>query len=424
MTDMAEHDALEERFAALATRASGDWPDVRRRARRMRLRTAALVLSTCLVAVVVAAPAVGLHRGVVDWFQTEPASDETQLEFLRFGVLVSSRMNRPEVIPNSAREVTTVQLSSGPTTLAVAPMKSGGFCWRWSGRGPGAGCVSERTVVDLRMPGVNAYALGVSGVFEGSQQGLPLVVSGNLLETDIERLVLEHEDGGSVELPVVWVSAPIDAGFYLYEIPERNRVRARRAVALAGYDREGKLVARYPFQFPAPEDVERSVRLGGEWVTLPVNALVEKARKIIDVPSADGKRRMMAWVVPRADGRRCYLVYNSGGCPPAGLDKTHPIPGLHGGGNRVVVAGRVGDDVARNRLRYEDGAVELVEPIEGFVIYEIPAGRYPRGKRLHTIEALNADGKLLARERFETDSPGLYPCEKPVDQGHGVMACP
>src|SRR5205085_3641659 len=33
------------------------------------------------------------------------------------------------------------------------------------------------------------------------------------------------EDGGSITVPVVWISTPIDAGFFVYEVP-----RARWAV--------------------------------------------------------------------------------------------------------------------------------------------------------------------------------------------------
>lgn len=95
MTDMAEYDPLlAERFAALATRDPGDWADVRRRVRRMQLRRGALVLAACLVAVMVAAPALGLHQQVVDWFQAEPASERTELEFLQLGVLARPAWTR------------------------------------------------------------------------------------------------------------------------------------------------------------------------------------------------------------------------------------------------------------------------------------------------------------------------------------------
>jgi hypothetical protein len=49
---------------------------------------------------------------------------------------------------------------------------------------------------------------------------------------------------------------------------------------------------------------------------------------------------------------------------------------------------------------------------------------YERAHRLELAIALDANGRVLEQQPFRTDSPGVYPCEKPVDQGHGVMMCP
>ena len=62
MTEMPDHESLlAARFAALATPDAGDWLDVRRRARRGRVRKAALVLAAAIAAMLVAAPALGLR---------------------------------------------------------------------------------------------------------------------------------------------------------------------------------------------------------------------------------------------------------------------------------------------------------------------------------------------------------------------------
>jgi len=43
---------------------------------------------------------------------------------------------------------------------------------------------------------------------------------------------------------------------------------------------------------------------------------------------------------------------------------------------------------------------------------------------LERIRALDRDGAVLAQQAVRTNAFGVYPCEKPVDVGHGVMACP
>jgi hypothetical protein len=418
MTEIAEHDELSARFAALATSDGGDWADVRRRARRMQLRRAGLVLAAGLVAVVVAAPALGLHRAVVDWLDTEPAAGPVQIEFLQVGVMAPPSFDM-DVVPNSARRVTTVELSDGPTTLTVAPTKRGGVCYRWSGRG-GPSCF-ERTVPFAAEEG---KVTRIGAGFDGEDMTIPAIVSGWLLDADVERLVLEYEDGGSSEVPLVWVSEPIDAGFFMFEVPDENQVRARRATGIVGYDDENTIAARETFRFFAPDLLGRPMRLpDGEMVHLQPGALPEKARKIIDKPSADGKTRLTAWIVPRRDGLPCYVVYRGTWCPRKVVEP-HPLGAGRHAGNRVVVSGVVSADVARYRLSYQDGTVEHVEPVEQVIVHEIRPIHYPRGKRLELVEAIDADGKVLARQDALPNYPGVYPCEKPVDQGYGVMACP
>lgn len=80
MSQFADYESLlAQRFAQLATPESGDWLDVRRRARKTRRRRAALLAAAVLATIAVAAPALGVHRLIVDWFQAGPASERTQL---------------------------------------------------------------------------------------------------------------------------------------------------------------------------------------------------------------------------------------------------------------------------------------------------------------------------------------------------------
>ncbi len=100
------------------------------------------------------------------------------------------------------------------------------------------------------------------------------------------------------------------------------------------------------------------------------------------------------------------------------------VAGIGGGERPVILSAQVTGDVAFLVLEYEDGTVERLEPVEGFVLREIASAHYSRGHRLVLVRALDPDGKELARQAFRPDSAGTYPCDEPVDIGRGVKACP
>jgi hypothetical protein len=238
--------------------------------------------------------------------------------------------------------------------------------------------------------------------------------------------VLEYADGEESAIPVVWVSPPIDAGFFIFWVPAEHQSLGRHAVALVAEDADGKAVAREPIRPPLrPEDVERRMELpDGNVVMLPARADVDRARKLYDFRAENGQP-VWLWVIPTRDGGLCWAFNRGGGCPPADYEQEIPMAaGLASGGNPVLFQAQVRDEVATVELRYEDGAVERLRPREGFVLHEIGAAHYERGHRLELAVALGPLGNELMRQPFRPDSAGVYPCEQPVDIGHGVMACP
>jgi hypothetical protein len=426
MTELPEHEShLAERFARLAVPERGDWRDVRHRARRGRVRRMALVAAAFLAAALIAAPALGLHRTVVEWLEAEPAPEWTQLEFLQLGVGAPPGMD-PGVIPNSARKVTEIAHNGKVAVLWVAPTERGGFCVSWTAFF-GGGCVLERSSLPARPTSggdVNPMLLGLTLSYNPTDRGMVRYFSGHVLEPMTERLLVTYADGEEADVPVVWVSPPIDAGFYHYWIAEEHLQPGRHMTALTAVDADGRVLARQTFRLTPPQDVQPSVRLpDGQTAFLPRKAIVDQARKLIDFRSESGTR-ITLWVMPSGDGGRCY-VYNRGyGCPPAGSE-THPLgAGVHGGARPVLIGGEVRSDVATYELRYQDGTVERLRPVEGFILHEIPARHYPRGHRLDRVRALDRNGEELARRAVRADATGVYPCEVPVDIGHGVKACP
>lgn len=425
-------DALVPSFDGVAT----DWEDVLRRAgtdgSRHRLRplplrrewpprrrTAVIAIAAALV-IAIAAPAFGLHQVVIDWVEAEPAPERVQIRFDQLGVAAPLGMD-PEVIPGSARKVIQRRIGGRLRTLWVAPTRKGGFCAEWTGLF--SGCVANpgRLVARPARPGdLNAALLGVT--WWPDEHGVLQQLGGHLHARATERLTVEFADGESAQIDVVWVSPPIDAGFYVYEVPQEHRRIGHQVTAIVATDAEGDVLARQVFELTPPEEIMRRHRLpDGQLADLPAKAIVERARRIIDFKAQNGGR-VTLWVVPARDGGRCYVHNRFGGCTGHELD----VPMAAGvlGGPTVLFSGPVRDDVALVELRYEDGAVERLRPVEGFVLHEIDPRHYERGHRLELVIARDARGRALHRHVSRTDHPGVYPCSEPVDIGRGVMACP
>lgn len=426
MTEPADYESLlAERFAALSVPERGDWHDVRSRARRARARRVGLVAVAMFAAAFIAAPALGLHRTVVDWFEAERAPERTQLDFIQLGVGAPPGMD-PGVVPNSARKVMEVRHNGKVGVLWVAPTKNGGFCVTWTAFF-GGGCVPERTSLPTRPAfggDVNPMLLGLSLSGDPTDRGMVRSFSGHLLEPMTERLLAAYADGDEVEIPVVWVSPPIDAGFYAFWVDDEHLRPGSHLSALTAMDRSGRVLARQTFRLTPPQDIQQSVRLpDGQTALLPRKAIVAQARRLIDFVS-EKEARVTLWVMPSRDGGRCYAYSRSFGCSPAGSE-AHPLgAGLHGGARPVLIGGQVRRDVATYELHYQDGDVERLRPIEGFILHEISERHYPRGHRLDLVRALDRNGEEIARLAVRADATGVYPCETPIDIGHGVKACP
>jgi hypothetical protein len=420
MTD----DILAARLAALANPIDdSDWLDVMRHAQHGRIGRRHLLAAAIIavLAVAIATPAFGLHRAIIDWFQAEPAPERVQLQFARLPIGAPPGMD-PGVIPNAARKVTEMRHDGEMHVLWVAPTRQDGFCYQWTELF--GGCRKDRLpppALPQLSPDLNSFLLGLT--WSPDAQGVMQNFGGALLAMDTERLVAEFADGAEIEIPITWVSPPINAGFYLYWVPAEHRRPGHHMTALVAEDRDGKTLARQTFRLTPPADVERAVELpDGQIAHLPAKAIVEQARKLIDFRAENG-RRVTLWLIPTKDGGRCYAHSRGSGCPPRPLDVSMAAA-LHSGGRPVLFGAQVRDEVTVVELRYEDGVVERVHPVEGFILHELAPEHYRRGHRLELAVALDASGRVLERQPFRTASPGVYPCDKPVDHGHGVMMCP
>jgi hypothetical protein len=413
---------LDERFARLRRDEGGaDWQQVARRARSASRRVA-IVTAGVLAAIVLSAPAFGWHRAVLNWLDTEQATSEVQIEFARLGVSAPPE-HQLGIKHEQARTVTEVTNGRKTYVLSVAPTKNGGFCFWWADLT--ASCRRERTPPpsyrERREGDVASFRLGT--IWSPDSNGVIQSVAGNLIGSDAARLHAVYADGERVEIPVTWVSKPIDAGFYLYFTPAEHRQAGKHMTALEALNSEGGIVARQSFELTPASEIERAAELpDGETVSLPAKAIVSKAVKLIDFTASNG-RQVTLWEMPTTEGGVCFVHNRGRGCPPRPLD----VPlgtAIAGGSVPVLFSGQARPDVAEVVLRFEDGTEERIHPTKGYVLTEIPPANYVRGHRLTETLALDKAGNVIARHPVNPSSGGIYPCEKAVDQGFGVKMCP
>lgn len=422
---MIAHDELQRRFSAIAsTTDDSDWLDVRRRAQRRALRRPLVAALVVVTAVAVVAPAAGLHRVVIDFFSAERAPERVQVDFSQLGIMAPVPLG-PDVIPNSARKIMDVSYRGGSRAVWAAPTRDGEFCVLFEEL---TTTCRERTPPVGRRPlhpgDLRTYVLGTTQLLDGKH--IVQRVAGSILEHDVESLTVEFADGESAEVPITWVSAPIDAGFYFYEVPEAHLSVGSQLHALVARDAEGRIVARESFPLPKPGDVEHPVRLpDGLRTSLPRKAIVAESRRAVSLTTSTGTT-VTVWVMPTTEGGICFVWARGGGCPPVGWKQETPIVGGLASGSRrpVLFQAQVLPEVAAIELRYEDGVVQRVAPSDGFALAEVAPAHYERGHRLVAAVALDGAGGILQRQPFDPTAWGLYPCETPVDVGRGVMACP
>lgn len=432
MTDRLQP-LFDERLATLeATAGVPDWADVRRKAGRLAARRRALRLGSAgaiaLATVVAATPALGLRGHFIHLFASgKPAPGRVVEDFAQLDVGAPAGM-APGVIAGEAREVMKVPLSTGKTAvMRVAPTRTGGFCLDLSTTGPGAegsgGCDRDRL-------GRFSPGLSIPGPISPTGEVLepPVVLDGSTLIPSALKVAVRYQDGDVGTAPVVWVSGPIDAGFFIYEVPERHWAPGHRPTSFVLEDEDGRELARARSFF---DEALQGMTGVDPQTGAPAGAVASKRRELTAITTEQGTRETL-WVAPRRGGGRCFWLTSDGhpgraaGCPPPGGG---PAPaeiavGLLGGSAPILLEGQVGSDAAAVELRYRDGDVLRLAPINGFVLAEIPSRHWPRGRRLDELVALDGAGRTISRRSFETVTPGTYPCAKPVELGSGIKACP
>ncbi len=202
-----------------------------------RRRQPVIALAVVL-AILAAAPTLVLHRNAVDFWSAQPAPERIQVDFDRMRK-VSEDARRQGLGDTAwkpvgtAREVLSTTVDGKREPLWVVPTEDGGFCFRWVffvGSCARTGDTPEPK-------------LGAGGLRADNGEGHAWLV-GRVLAPEIHEIEMLYQDGDRVTLPFVWVSPPIDAGFFAFELPAD---RQDEAAAIIGLDSDGDEVARLSF---------------------------------------------------------------------------------------------------------------------------------------------------------------------------------
>lgn len=411
---------LADRLRALQLEGEPDWADVGRRARR-RGRRRALGVVAVAVALLAVAPALGLHRVVIDFFEADAAPESVQLDFARQELGAPEGM-APGAIAGETRRIDVAQADGMSTFVWVAPTRAGGFCTMWEHH---VGGCRDR---DQTVGGPIGAGWSDTRTPQGEMVGR---IYGSVPADAGDTLVLEFADTTTVDLPVTWVSAPINAGFFSYPVPQDHLSDSTRPIALVLYHGDDA-VGRLDFPVSSPLDAM------APGTGLPLAVVYERRVAVITITTESGKT-VSLYTAPSRDiraGRQgtCAWLSTAGGpmyraffgCREKKLQSTDPALGIGiSGGAPVLVSGLVGASVRELELRFKDGSVERVRPVDGYILAEIGREHYPPARRLYEIVGLDSAGKEVDVQKLGSDG-GLYPCDPSalIDLGLGVKRCP
>jgi hypothetical protein len=170
-------------------------------------------------------------------FSAAPLGPASEFSWLHRSGLRAPPSVQRVVVTGRARRIANLTFDGHDYVFFVAPTKTGGYCTAVTGPYGGSGCPNNRPKLD---PGLT-----------GDQSG-PIVFHGSFASVNAARLKVTYQDGSKGAIPFYWVSAPINAGFFLFPVPAVHRHPGDRPNLLSVYDDTGRALAQTTLRTTGP----------------------------------------------------------------------------------------------------------------------------------------------------------------------------
>jgi hypothetical protein len=256
--------ALEELVPSFAGE-QGDWHDVAARAgarrstrgawRRHPRRLVAGAGAGVLIALL-ATPAFGvqgyvlhlLGRKNVSFPSSPTAPNVVKKQFLDLPVGAPQQFG-VQVEAAQTRLVATFPVAGRRRKLWVAPTRAGGYCYTFESSF--GGCRQSRRLREIGGKAQFGVTWMGGSPRRGVNESIVTRVGGDITAPTAYTITASYADGTTHDVPFVWVSKPIAAGFFTYDIPASHWNRVHRLVALTLSTKGGRRLGRVTFRSPA-----------------------------------------------------------------------------------------------------------------------------------------------------------------------------
>jgi hypothetical protein len=216
--------------------------------RRHPRRAAALAFALVLIALL-ATPAFGvqgyvlhlLGRKNVSFTHSPAAPNVVKKQFLDLPIGTPPQWPTPVQAAN-ARTVATFSIAGHLRRLWVTPTRTGGYCYTFELSF--GGCRQTRTDRGKARLGVTWQG---GSPRHGVNASIVTRVGGDLTAPAAAKITARYADGTIADIPFVWVSAPIAAGFFSYDIPTAYWSKQHRLLSLTLYSNSGRQLGRQAF---------------------------------------------------------------------------------------------------------------------------------------------------------------------------------
>ena len=377
---------LEPATAAgeVITRAQS-YVDVGWRAGRGRLVAIAAAVVIVLAAFPLAiGPALGFGPALYSLSNSSPPPP--QLKTVIFSLAQGApRGMDPGLLPDKARVITTMRLNGKNRELWAAPTTAGGMCYGWAAEG--GGCDRLGTT-----------PLDVSWGVQADRQSIA-TLRGFVHSRYASEVEIRFADGEVVHPLLVKVTAPINAAFFSYDVPQDRQNPDKTVVAVVARDASGKVVT------------EQAAPVSSASRPSPIaDAQLAAKQPAVQLDTRHGQATI--WSAPTGYGGRCawsefegqsrFLAY----CHPAryDFDQFGIVPVATQ--DDVLLTGTLSSAIDSVLVRFADGAEARIAPDGGFLLYEIPSSHLAQGHQAALLIGLDRTGKEFTR----LDLTALGPC--------------